>query len=75
MLEKMRDKHIETLMRVAKTNKGLRPFFGTAQGMIRLRMEAYSRGIYPTHGDRADADRLVDKVCSHMEKRRDEVQT
>lgn len=46
MLSRMNDKHIAALMRVAKTNKGLRPFFGNPKSMIALRVEANSRGIF-----------------------------
>lgn len=68
MLERLSDDHIATLLRVAKTNKGLRPFFGRPRDMIRLRDEAYARGIYLTHGDMAEADRMVSRVCKAMEK-------
>ena len=67
MLERLSDDHIVTLLRVAKTNKGLRPFFRGPREMIRLREEAYARGIYLTHGDRAEADRTVAHVCKMME--------
>lgn len=64
MLANMSDQQVERLLRVAKTARGLRPFFGSARGMILLREEAYRRGIYLTHGDRAEVERQVDQVCS-----------
>lgn len=67
MLEKLSEKHLATLVRVAKTRSGLRPFFGSPKGMIKLRDEAYARGIYLTHGDKMEADRKVQRVCSKME--------
>lgn len=68
MLERLSNDHIATLLRVAKTNKGLRPFFSGPKDMIRLREEAYARGIFLTQGDRAEADRMVARVCKMMEK-------
>lgn len=64
MLERLSDEHIATLLRVAKTNKGLRAFFGHPKGMISLREEAHSRGIYAT---KSEADLIIKRVCNAME--------
>jgi hypothetical protein len=69
MLSNMKDEHIAALLRVAKTNKALRPFFGTPKGMILLRQEANRRGIY---GGMFEADAVVKGVFFQMEDRRDE---
>ena len=65
MLRNMKDEQIATLLRVAKKNKALRPFFGSARGMILLREEAARRGIYATIGE---ANAAVDAVTSRMEE-------
>lgn len=64
MLEKLKDRHIEALLRVAKKNAGARPFFGSARGMIGLRNEAARRGIY---GSAAEAENVIRDVCRQME--------
>jgi len=66
MLSNMKDKHIAALLRVAKTNKALRPFFGTPKGMILLRQEANRRGIY---GGMFEADAVAKDVFFQMEDR------
>ena len=60
MLEGLSDQQVERLLRVAKTARGLRPFFGNVKGMIALREEAARRGIYRT---KDEADRMVERVC------------
>jgi len=43
---RLSDKHLKTLFRLAKSKKhGLRPFFANPQSMIRLREEAEKRGV------------------------------
>lgn len=64
MLSGMKDSHIKTLLRVAKTNKALRPFFSHPKGMIALRQEAYSRGIF---GSDNEASRVCASVFTAME--------
>lgn len=64
MLSNMSDEKIATLLKVAKKNKALRPFFGSARGMILLREEAARRGIYATKGE---ASKVFDAVTSRME--------
>lgn len=59
MLQNMSDEQIATLLKVAKRNKGLRPFFGSARGMIVLRNEAARRGIYATAGEEVEVRRQV----------------
>lgn len=64
MLSGMKDSHIETLLRVAKTNKALRPFFSHPKGMIALRQEAYKRGIF---GSNSEAARVCASVFTAMD--------
>ncbi len=66
MLSNMKDEHIAALLRVAKTNKALRPFFGSPKGMILLRQEANRRGIY---GGMFEADAVARNVFYQMEDR------
>lgn len=66
MLSNMKDKHIAALLRVAKTNKALRPFFGSPKGMILLRQEANKRGIY---GGYLEADTMLKNAFAAMEDR------
>lgn len=65
MLSNMKDEHIRTLLHVAKTNKALRPFFGTPHGMIALREEASRRGIYRTE---CEANRIMRDVFREIEE-------
>jgi hypothetical protein len=67
MLSNMDDRHIETLLRVAKKNKALRPFFSHPKGMITLRQEAYKRGIF---GSNSEASRVCSTVFEAMEDHR-----
>lgn len=59
MLEKMEDKHVAALLRVAKRAPGLRPFFGSPKGMIALREEASRRGIYGSISEAMMVERRV----------------
>lgn len=65
MMKGISDKNIEILLRVAKTNKGLRAFFGSPHGMIALRNEAARRGIYATAAER---ERAVKSVIQKLEE-------
>lgn len=64
MLSNLKDEHIQTLLRVGKRNKALRPFFGSAKGMIALREEASRRGIYRTPDE---AQRVMNAVIAKIE--------
>jgi hypothetical protein len=65
MIERMKDRHVAALLRIAKTKRGLRPFFGTAKGMIALRKEAARRGIYASVGE---ANEVFMQVTQAMEE-------
>jgi len=65
MLGNMKDEQIATLLRLAKRSKALRPFFGSARGMITLREEAARRGIY---GSASEANRVFGSVVLRIEE-------
>jgi hypothetical protein len=70
MLENMKDRHVAALLRVAKRAPGLRPFFGSPKGMIRLREEASKRGIYGSDGEALRVERLVMQMIEGGENER-----
>lgn len=69
MLDRMNDRQVAALLRVAKRAPGLRPFFGPVKGMIALREEASRRGIY---GSDSEALRVERQVLFMIERSGDE---
>lgn len=66
MIDGLKDKHVEIILRVAKKKtSGLRPFFSNPRAMIGLRNEAAKRGIYMSDSERS---RIAGSVFAEIQR-------